>query len=779
MLNHRVKSPLPPKPTATAGLLLMMFAPLSAVAQATLEEIIVTAQKREQSVQDVPISITTVGLDALNNNIVNNVYDLQAAVPALQVQAVDPPGQGTAFALRGLGNSVFNLGFDPAVATFVDGIYRSRSGVIASSDFLDLERVEVLKGPQGTLFGKNTTAGVVHFVSRKPDFEGNSGRIEIGAEQYSRFRFKGSTNIVASDTAAFRIGATYNKGDGWLDLIGSGEEIHDRDRFTIKAQGLFQPAENLSIHLIADYSSASEICCTPLRNTNSPLAGPVNGPAAGAVGSGIVDPPNLDNLLAESNRPPQFEADDFGLSAEINWSIDDSLTLTSITGYRDYEDSADKDNDFTGVDVLRSNQDLPEVSLFSQELRLAGSTEFSSGRSFDWLVGGYYSQENIELVNEFIWGPQITLFPFFAPGLFGNTPGRAFLHNIEQEIDSTAIFAHGVFELTDAVNLTLGFRYSDDEKAGSMVSDHPLTNAFGLFNSLPLSVVYDYDTTFEDSEPTYSATIDWKPNDNSMLFATYSRGYKSGGISMTRDAAGSAVTFGDPMLGCAPGFTAIPMSPLCSGPVFDPTFEREEANHIEVGYKADLMAGRLRLNVAAWNTDFENLQTQTLRSDGAFAVVNIEGATSQGLEIETQFAATENLNLNASIQFLDATFDDGLPALTPGFSAPGRRPFEGSAWRFFASANAYYRTDYFNFTEPNPAFVQDGYTLVNLRLGVRNDNWDFAVWCRNCGDERVTWSNFALPFDGIVLAPPGTDLGTRFSHVAEPSIVGASANYRF
>ncbi len=756
-----------------------------------------TAQKREQSMQDVPISISTVSEQALTNNIVNNVYDLQAAVPALQVQAVDPPGQGTAFALRGLGNSVFNLGFDPAVATFVDGVYRSRSGVIASSDFLDLERVEVLKGPQGTLFGKNTTAGVVHFVSRKPDFDGTSGSIEIGAEEYSRFRFKGSTNFAVSDTTAFRVGATYSKGDGWLDLIGSGQDIHDRDRFSIKAQGLFQPSENLSIHLIADYSSASEICCTPLRNANDPLSALVNGPAAVSVGSGIVDPPNLDNLVAESNLPPSFEADDFGLSAEITWNLSDTLALTSITGYRDYEDSVNKDNDFSGVDVLRSNQDLPEVSLVSQELRLAGTMEFDSGRSLEWVVGGFYSRENIELFNEFIWGPQITAWPFFAPGLFGNTPGRAFAHDIEQEIDSKALFAHSVFELSDTVNLTLGARYSDDEKTGSMVSDHPLTNAFGLFNSLPLAVVYDYDTTFQDSEPTYSATLDWKPTDNAMLFFTYSKGYKSGGISMTRDAAGSAVVFGDPALGCAPGFSAIPMSPLCAGPVFEPTFEREEADHIEVGLKSDLVDGRLRLNVSAWNTDFENLQTQTLRADGAFAVVNIAGATSQGVEVEALFAATDYISLNASIQLLDATYEDGLPALTPGFPPIGgqeipfssdttanlgidfERPLTGSSWSLYGAANAYYRTDYFNFTEPNPALVQDGYTLFNLRFGVRNDNWDFSAWCRNCTDERVTWSNFQLPFDGLVLAPPGASLGTRFSHVAEPSIVGVSASYRF
>ena len=766
-------------------------------AQLALEEIVVTAQKREQSMQEVPISVSTVSEQAMRDNLVTGIYDLQAAVPALQVQAVDPPGQGTAFALRGLGNSVFNMGFDPAVATFVDGVYRSRSGLVAASDFLDLERVEVLKGPQGTLFGKNTTAGVVHMISKKPDFDGTSGYVELGIEDYGRTRLKGGVNLTASETAAFRIAASYAKGDGWLKLIGSGQEIHDLDRFAVKAQGLFKPSESVSIHVIADYATLSEICCAPLRNINDPFSFAVNNDAATAVGSGIVDPANLDNLVSESNLPPAFDADDIGISAEISWDISDAVSLTSISAYRKYEDTNIKDNDFSGVDVLVSNQSLPKVSLLSQELRLSGSRETANGKGIDWMFGGYFSREEIQVINEFIWGSQITSFPFFAPGLFGNLPGRAFWHQFDQEIDSSALFAHVNFGISEDVTLTLGARYSKDEKKGSMISDHPFTSAFGGPNALPLPVVYDYDTTHEDSEPTYTASLDWKATDNVMLFATYSRGYKSGGISMTRDAAGQALTLGDPVLGCPPGFTAIPGSPFCAGPMFSPNFERETADHVEVGIKSDLVDGRLRLNVAAWDTGFDNLQTQTLRTDGAFAVVNIEGATSRGVEIESQFAATEAINLNAAIQFLDAKYADGLPALTPGFPPIGgqnipyssdttanvglnfEQPAAEGAWRVYGSANAYYRSKYFNFTEPRPDLVQDGYTLWNLRLGYRNDAWDISAWCRNCGDERVTWSNFQIPFDGLLIAPPGSFHGTRWSHVAEPRIWGLTASYRF
>ena len=203
------------------GVSAMLGSSIAVAAGPELEQIVVTAQKREQSVQDVPISISAVSAAGLERNKVDSIFSLQAVVPGLQVQAVDPPGQGTAFALRGLGNSVFNMGFDPAVATFVDGIYRSRSGLVASTDFLDLDRVEVLKGPQGTLFGKNTTAGVVHLISKKPDFNAVSGLVEVGGEEYSRFRVKAAINLPASDTLAFRLAANVAHGDGWLKVVGA------------------------------------------------------------------------------------------------------------------------------------------------------------------------------------------------------------------------------------------------------------------------------------------------------------------------------------------------------------------------------------------------------------------------------------------------------------------------------------------------------------------------------------------------------------------------------
>lgn len=767
-----------PKVLMACATALLVAAP---VQSQELDEVVVTAQKREQGVQDVPISIAAVSAETLAENKVDNIYNLQAVVPALQIQAVDPPGQGTAFALRGLGNSVFNMGFDPAVATFVDGVSRSRSGLVASTDFVDLARVEVLKGPQGTLFGKNTTAGVVHLISAKPNFDGVSGMFEVGFEEYSRTRFKGSLNLPASETLAFRFAASYAKGDGWMKLVNSSDELHDLDRWALKAQMLVKPNDDLSVHVIADYAKLSENCCWAQRLENDPRTVATNGPIAALVGSGIVATPDLGNKIAESNFGPIFDAKDWGISAEVTWDFG-GATLTSITAHREYEDTAQKDNDFSGVDILRSNQNLPGVLLTSQELRLAGQTE-----KVNWLIGAYYSKEKIELVNEFIWGSQVGSLQIFGPLL---APGRAFFHLFEQEIESTAAFGSLEFKATEQLTLSAGLRWSEDKKDGSLSSIHP-TGAVLPFASLPLAVVYDYNTSVSDSEPTYTASAKYDFSDDTMAFATYSRGYKSGGISMTRDAAGSALFFGNPVTGCPPG--SVPVGgPLCGGAVQSPTFRPETADHVEIGLKSDLLNRRLRLNAAVWMTDFTDLQYQTLRpADGAFAVVNISGAKSNGAELETTWIASESLTVNASLQYLDTQFDDSVPALTPGRPALGgqalpfasefsgniglsySRPLSGD-WKLGLSGNVFFRGKYFNSTDPGPDRVQRGYELLNLRAAISNDSWDLSAWCRNCADETYTWSNFAIPFDGTLLGH-----GTRWAHPAEPRVWGVTAAFKF
>ena len=451
---------------------------------AQLEEVLVTAQKRVQSVQDIPISISAVSGEAMQNALVTDIFDLRVVVPALEIRAVDPPSQGTSFAIRGLGTSVFNMGFEPTVATFIDGVYRSRSGLVSGSDLVDMARVEVLKGPQGTLFGKNSTGGVVSFYTNAPVMDETSAEIQLSYEEDATVRANASLNFpLLEGTAAARIVASIANGDGWVDNKATGSDIHDRDRWNIRGQLLFEPTDNLSIKLIGDYAELEEACCTPLRNTNDPRTGAVNRPLAESIGSTIIDPADLDDLDVALNADPSLEAEDMGLSAEINWDLGD-VTLTSISAWREYEDKGYKDNDFTGVDVLLSDQSLPKVSLLSQELRLAGTLE-NLFRGVDWTVGAYYAEEDIELINNFYWGQQ---------GVISRNT-QAYGAEFEQNGETLAVFAHGIFNLTERLALTAGLRYTQDEKEGTLVNEHPLAAVpfppFQIPAVFPLPVVHD------------------------------------------------------------------------------------------------------------------------------------------------------------------------------------------------------------------------------------------------------------------------------------------------
>lgn len=745
----------------------MLASVFSLNAAAEIEEITVTAQKREQSIMDIPMSVTAVSAKAIEANIVRDVFDLRALAPSLEARTVDPPSQGASFSIRGLGTSVFNMGLEPSVSTYVDGVYRSRSGLLAASNLMDLERVEILKGPQGTLFGKNSTAGVVQFISKKPELEVRDGFIEASYNELEQVNLAGVYNFALGENSAARISANIHNGDGWLDEVNSGETYHNRDRFSLRGQLLFQPSDQLEIRLIADYAELDENGIWPVRLVNDPNTSVFNGGLATAIGTQLIDPANPSDLKVSSNFISSYEAEDLGLSAEINYHVG-AFTFTSVTAYRDFEDANYKDNDFTGVDILNNEDTLPKVSLLSQEFRLAGQT--GANNNIDWIVGAYYAEEEIQRTREFIWGSQVGVFPF------GATPGRAFFHEFNQDGETLATFAHATFNISDRFALTGGIRYTKDEKSGGMVSQVPFTNLFGLPNSFPLPLTHDF--TAEVDEDAVSGTLSgqYDISDNSMVYATASRGFKAGGISLARDAAGNAAVF-------------TPMGPVFGIPPQDPTFDKETADHLEIGFKTTFDRGRFE--AAVWNTDFDDLQQQVLQPDGSFSVVNVAGASSQGAEASGAVSLSDHFSMNASIQYVDSEFSNGVGAI-----AQGGRVLDGTSLPFvsdvtasigldysaamaggievFAGGNIFYRTD--QVMDVNFGQEEDGYSLVNLRAGIRMKDGalEASLWCKNCGDETYSTSNFAIPFDGSVFFPQ-----TRWGHLGAPRIFGATIRYNF
>lgn len=265
------------------------------------------------------------------------------------------------------------------------------------------------------------------------------------------------------------------------------------------------------------------------------------------------------------------------------------------------------------------------------------------------MLGLYYTDETIESEADFIWGSQINNLQVFGPLI---VPGVAFEADWDQDIHGFAGFGQATIDLTEKVALTLGGRWTRDNKDGTLVNDIPQLNNAGAPNSIPLPVTYDYDARYDEEEPSYTASLQYRFAPEVMAYLTYSRGYKSGGISMQRDAVGRALFLASPVPpACPPGSTQL--NPFfCSEPPQNPTFGKETTDHFEIGMKSELRDGRVRLNAAAWHTSFDDLQQRTLENDGSFVVVNVKGATSQGVEVEPTWAITEQLTAGLALQYL-------------------------------------------------------------------------------------------------------------------------------
>ena len=666
---------------------------------AQLEEVVVTAQKRAQSMQDVPFSVVAVSGETLRNTGVTDLMNLQTISPSLMTPSTGSAGEGASFRLRGFGSPPFQLGIEPAVATFVDDVYRSRSG-IAVNDLVDIDRIEVLKGPQGTLFGKNTTAGVVHVITNRPNLEEVEGFIELEYEtEYEQTRARGMFNAPVGDRSALRVSAMWGDGDGWLENPGPPDDSNDLNRYNINAQWLFVASDSLDIRLTGYYGNIDEICCSAV----------------------VVS--ELGDLVTHDSTEPENNSDDYLYSAEINWDINDAVKLTSITSYQDYELDTLVDGDFIEADFLDIATSI-EIEGWTQELRFSGSTE-----SLEWTVGGFYSDDDIDRERQFIWGSMIGLTPLPV------VPGVGVVDITSQDNTSWSIFGQATYSITDRLAVTAGLRYNDEEKDGSGKFLQPQPGPPGVVNPA-------FDANVDEDEPTgmFSVQYDW--TDDIMTYATYQHGYKAGGINLSREAAGP---IGEPG---------------------EPTFTDETVDNYEIGAKMELWDQRLRLNVALFHTEYDDLQNQILVGQ-FFIVRNGEGAEIDGVEVEGALAITDNLSLTFGATYLDTSFDDGTdfgmgdvggqdlpwapePSASLGWDYV--RGLGGSELELFFAGNFLYKDDYIANSSGDPSFSQDSYETLAATLGVRNDRWSGSVWCRNCTDEDVAEVQFGNPLFGTPLA---------------------------
>jgi outer membrane receptor protein involved in Fe transport len=476
-----------------------------------LEEIVVTAAKRAQTLQEIPVAVSVVQADDIKKSQILEVKDLQFLVPSLRVTQLQSSGN-TNFLIRGFGNGANNAGIEPSVGVFIDGVYRSRTAS-AMNDLPNLERIEVLRGPQSTLFGKNASAGVISVITAKPSLDETTGSVSATYGDYSQVIFKGDINGPLSDTIGAGLSVNINQRDGYYENLAGGSALGELDRWGARGDLYFVPSDNLELRVIADFDQFTEACCG--------VANLLNGQTGAAVqllgGNLVPNSPFAYEGYYDFTPTNDFETS--GVSAQFDYDFNDSVTLTSITGFRTLDRFENGDVDFTSarlIDPETGNLTDTEIDTLTQEFRLAGSTE-----SVGWMIGAFYFDEEVTQKTGLIYGRD---FRGYADLLTGGFPGASPLWDIEALYglapgtfqaagqglieDSTmdnqaiSIFAQVDIDLGDRATLTLGANYTEDEKdvtfdstGTDVYSNTDLNNDLTVFG-VPLPTVL-FAQTFE------------------------------------------------------------------------------------------------------------------------------------------------------------------------------------------------------------------------------------------------------------------------------------------
>jgi iron complex outermembrane receptor protein len=479
-----------------AGIALAIPAVAQDTQEGILDEIVVMAQKREQTLQEVPIAVSVITADVMQKAQINDVLDLQSVVPSLRVTQLQSSGQ-TNFVIRGFGNGANNPGIEPSVGVFIDGVYRSRSAS-ALADLPNLERVEVLRGPQSTLFGKNASAGVINVVTAAPSLDEAGGSASLVYGNYNQVIVKGDFSVPLSETFAVGLSGSYNERDGYFTNLANGSELNGRDRWGVRGQALWQPSDTLSFRLIADKDEFDEICC----GVGNIVAGPTTGVIMAVGGQIVPAAPFAREQYYDFD--PTNKVENSGVSLQADWDITDSVLLTSITASRDQSRMDNVDVDFTSAALLQHNTGDTQIDTFSQELRLSGATD-----STNWMLGGYYFDETVNYDNDIAYDaafrpygdilaiiasggtPGVDPSPLaiiegalmMPPGTFLAT-GQGTAEFSGQDDETLSLFGQFDFSLTDRMTVTLGANYTKVDKNAYVSQNHT-----DVFSSVPLDVV--------------------------------------------------------------------------------------------------------------------------------------------------------------------------------------------------------------------------------------------------------------------------------------------------
>jgi iron complex outermembrane receptor protein len=666
--------------------------------------IIVTASKRETTLQETPIAVSVTSGETIEQAQIRDIADLQSLVPSLRVSQLQS-AFATSFSIRGFGTDGNNLGLEPSVAVFVDGVYRSRT-ISQISDLPNLERVEVLRGPQSTLFGKNASAGVISLVSSAPSFQ-FGGNVEASYGNFNAIVAKGYLTGPISDNIAASVAAGYNKRDGFITNGFNGDDLNDRDRWFTRGQLLFDNGDNLTVRLIADYDKIDEKCCAVVNLTRSDRTVAVE-----AIGGQYNDFEDRFQV-AFSDVEPFNKIKNWGVSGQVDYEIGD-MTVTSITAYRDTSINADADVDFTSADIASgANIGQADIETFTQELRVA--SDFDG--MFNFLVGGYYFNEDLQTKDQIVFGDDFrpyanlliqggsggTLNLNSLEALLGATPGSffsagsGFFNDFKQENEAYSIFGQVDIDLTDRLTITLGANYTKDKKdvtsnsnsnetfslvdldapqfTGSrqllllgagvppaqaaflaanptiVFADGSSANPFAAFKDFQfLPQIVNIPNAIEDGKSrdddvTYIARVAYEVSDTINVYISYATGFKASSWNLSRDSR--------PL----PGDFATIVSQGLSVPNLRPGTRfalPEESTVYEAGIKGqwDMAAA----NLTVFQQTIKNFQANTFVGT-SFVLSNAGEQETFGIEFDGYVKPTDELTVSMAMTYLDPKYN--------------------------------------------------------------------------------------------------------------------------
>ncbi|MFC3097474.1 TonB-dependent receptor [Alteraurantiacibacter palmitatis] len=764
--------------------------PISTLASAATagDAIIVTARRREETAQEIPLAISVIGGDTLEELGAFNVQRLQALTPALNFYSSNP--RNTAINIRGIGVpfGLTNDGFDQGVGIYVDDVYFARIAS-ATLDFLDVAQIEVLRGPQGTLYGKNTTAGALNITTRRPTFN-FEGSAEVTFGNLGFKQAKASVSGPLADDLAARLAISSTSRRGTIYNVATGNYINEQDNLGLRGQLLWEPSDNVEVLFAADFSRQNPECCAQIYVRTGPTQRPLNRQyeaLAAAQGYQVVSTNPFDRLT-DVDAPLNAGNEIGGASVRVIWDTGPG-TFTSISAYRYWDWLPENDRDFTGLPINTASNNPSQQKQWTQELRYS-----HTGSAYDFLIGAFAFHQAVRTQGLTRFGPAASRWLINPSNALANDPTvlDGLIANNDIRLDNTSLAAFGQFnwKLTDRFSIQPGFRVNYDKKVG--LYESVVTNGDGelvTFASTDPRVVQQrgvaapqrFEPTFSDWNFSFEITATYELADDIHSYATYAETFKPGGVNLNgvpNDAAGNPI--------------------LAAGSV-----KPESVTHYEAGVKSQFWDRRVTLNVGAFRTDIADYQALVV--NGQFGVqrgylANAEAVRTQGFEWDLSVRPSSRFNAYVSGSHTDATyrrFPDapcppelsgggagtpiGAPG-APGTNSPANCDISGqslpgvSKWvvsygaeantpasllgtegEIYAGVDANTRSSFSSNPTPSAYTQVAGYTITNFRVGYRSDNgFNVFAWARNAFDTRY-FEQLAVPSGntGLIVGQPG------------------------